>query len=39
MNEASSLPAPDLVKLDGRSLTVNLPVNGLAIVTIPVMHK
>lgn len=35
MNEASSLPAAEHVRLNGQSLSVKLPVNGLAIVTIP----
>jgi len=35
LNKASALPPPTHVKLQGESLEITLPVNGLAIITIP----
>ena len=35
LNQASALVAPETVKLKGRSLDITLPVNGLAVITIP----
>jgi xylan 1,4-beta-xylosidase len=35
LNKASALPAPERIKLKGRSLEITLPVNGLAMITLP----
>jgi xylan 1,4-beta-xylosidase len=35
LNEASALPAPTKTKLNSRTLEITLPVNGLAIITVP----
>ena len=34
LNEASALPSPTRVKLNGKSLDITLPINGLAILTV-----
>jgi xylan 1,4-beta-xylosidase len=35
LNEASALPSPTKAKLNGRTLEITLPVNGLAIIPVP----
>jgi len=35
LNETSALSAPISTRLKGKALEITLPVNGLAIITIP----